>query len=59
MNSIEQALAQHFIAEFFDGAHQVERRGFVIFRDGIEGLAQVASGTGHAGDSFISNGQAL
>jgi hypothetical protein len=59
VNGVEQALTQHLVAEFFHGAHQIERRGFVIFRDGIQGFAQVASGSGHAGSSFICNGEAL
>lgn len=56
VDGVEQALTQHFIAEFFDRAHQVESRGFVVVRDRIEGLAQVASGTGHTITSFITNG---
>jgi len=59
VNGVKQALTQHFVVEFFHRAHQIERSGFVIFRDGIENFAQVASGTGHAKSSFITNGQAL
>jgi len=59
VDGIEQALAQHFLAELLEGAQQVKGRGVVIVRDGIQGLAQVASGTGHTFSSFITNGQAL